>query len=184
MRAHTRFEEKRCGDGCSRRITSVGVFVRFFWVLLLLKYSKYTVEKSIASQPDVRFHGVIHLFHSRQRDTHTQTSKKGNLTFDLSSQLFQQWAVLAFVVSANLDRRAIIWLYITHSRQGRTQLQMFKHSFVHLLEAWKAGVITLSRRWLIEVNASPSYLASSREDYEMKFRLLEDTLNVVDMERR
>ncbi|CAF96334.1 unnamed protein product, partial [Tetraodon nigroviridis] len=38
--------------------------------------------------------------------------------------------------------------------------------------------------WLLEVNASPSYLASCRDDYEMKFRLLEDTLNVVDMERR
>ncbi|TNM87236.1 hypothetical protein fugu_007466 [Takifugu bimaculatus] len=38
--------------------------------------------------------------------------------------------------------------------------------------------------WLIEVNASPSYVASSREDYEMKFRLLEDTLNVIDVERR
>lgn len=39
-------------------------------------------------------------------------------------------------------------------------------------------------RWLIEVNASPSHTPSSREDYEMKFRLLEDTLNVVDMEGR
>ncbi|XP_027872829.1 putative tubulin polyglutamylase TTLL9 isoform X2 [Xiphophorus couchianus] len=38
--------------------------------------------------------------------------------------------------------------------------------------------------WLIEVNASPSHTPSSREDYEMKFRLLEDTLNVVDMEGR
>ncbi|XP_034454847.1 probable tubulin polyglutamylase TTLL9 [Hippoglossus hippoglossus] len=38
--------------------------------------------------------------------------------------------------------------------------------------------------WLIEVNASPSYAASSQEDYEMKCRLLEDTLNVVDMEGR
>uniref|UniRef100_M4AQX9 Tubulin--tyrosine ligase-like protein 9 n=2 Tax=Xiphophorus TaxID=8082 RepID=M4AQX9_XIPMA len=38
------------------------------------------------------------------------------------------------------------------------------------------------KRWLIEVNASPSHTPSSREDYEMKFRLLEDTLNVVDME--
>ncbi|XP_008411675.1 putative tubulin polyglutamylase TTLL9 [Poecilia reticulata] len=38
--------------------------------------------------------------------------------------------------------------------------------------------------WLIEVNASPSNSPSSREDYEMKFRLLEDTLNVVDMEGR
>ncbi|XP_060936208.1 probable tubulin polyglutamylase TTLL9 [Limanda limanda] len=38
--------------------------------------------------------------------------------------------------------------------------------------------------WLIEVNASPSYAASSQEDYDMKCRMLEDTLNVVDMEGR
>lgn len=37
-------------------------------------------------------------------------------------------------------------------------------------------------RWLIEVNASPSLTASSQEDYELKCRLLEDTLHVVDME--
>ncbi|KAG7513259.1 putative tubulin polyglutamylase TTLL9 isoform X1 [Solea senegalensis] len=36
--------------------------------------------------------------------------------------------------------------------------------------------------WLLEVNASPSYSASSREDFELKCRLLDDTLNVVDME--
>ncbi|XP_056279507.1 probable tubulin polyglutamylase TTLL9 [Pseudoliparis swirei] len=38
--------------------------------------------------------------------------------------------------------------------------------------------------WLIEVNASPSLTPSNQEDYEMKFRLMEDTLNVVDMEGR
>ncbi|XP_056455926.1 probable tubulin polyglutamylase TTLL9 isoform X2 [Gadus chalcogrammus] len=38
--------------------------------------------------------------------------------------------------------------------------------------------------WLIEVNASPSLTASSQEDYEMKCRVLEDTLHVVDMEAR
>ncbi|XP_029995217.1 putative tubulin polyglutamylase TTLL9 [Sphaeramia orbicularis] len=38
--------------------------------------------------------------------------------------------------------------------------------------------------WLIEVNASPSHTPSCQEDYEMKCRLLEDTLNVVDMEGR
>ncbi|MED6282690.1 putative tubulin polyglutamylase ttll9 [Characodon lateralis] len=38
--------------------------------------------------------------------------------------------------------------------------------------------------WLIEVNASPSHTPSSQEDYGMKYRLLEDTLNVVDMEGR
>ncbi|XP_036379658.1 probable tubulin polyglutamylase TTLL9 [Megalops cyprinoides] len=38
--------------------------------------------------------------------------------------------------------------------------------------------------WLIEVNASPSLTATSQEDYELKYRLLEDTLHVVDMEGR
>ncbi|XP_043081259.1 probable tubulin polyglutamylase TTLL9 isoform X1 [Puntigrus tetrazona] len=38
--------------------------------------------------------------------------------------------------------------------------------------------------WLIEVNASPSLTASSQEDYELKYRLLEDTLHIVDMEGR
>ncbi|KAM6929056.1 putative tubulin polyglutamylase TTLL9 [Lycodopsis pacificus] len=38
--------------------------------------------------------------------------------------------------------------------------------------------------WLIEVNASPSHTPSNQEDYEMKCRLLQDTLNVVDMEGR
>lgn len=32
------------------------------------------------------------------------------------------------------------------------------------------------------MNASPSLTASSQEDYELKYRLLEDTLHIVDME--
>ncbi|XP_070600452.1 probable tubulin polyglutamylase TTLL9 isoform X3 [Erythrolamprus reginae] len=38
--------------------------------------------------------------------------------------------------------------------------------------------------WLLEVNASPSLTASSQEDHELKTRILEDTLNIVDMEGR
>uniref|UniRef100_A0A8C2GZX1 Tubulin--tyrosine ligase-like protein 9 n=1 Tax=Cyprinus carpio TaxID=7962 RepID=A0A8C2GZX1_CYPCA len=38
--------------------------------------------------------------------------------------------------------------------------------------------------WLIEVNASPSLTASSQEDYDLKYRLLKDTLHIVDMEGR
>ncbi|XP_032304447.1 probable tubulin polyglutamylase TTLL9 isoform X2 [Coturnix japonica] len=38
--------------------------------------------------------------------------------------------------------------------------------------------------WLLEVNSSPSLIASSQEDYELKYNLLEDTLHVVDMEGR
>jgi len=39
-------------------------------------------------------------------------------------------------------------------------------------------------RWLIEINASPALTASSQDDYDLKFRLLDDTLTIVDMENR
>lgn len=36
--------------------------------------------------------------------------------------------------------------------------------------------------WLIEINSSPSLSASSLEDYELKFGLLWDTFDVIDLE--
>ncbi|KAL0209579.1 hypothetical protein RCL1_008417 [Eukaryota sp. TZLM3-RCL] len=36
--------------------------------------------------------------------------------------------------------------------------------------------------WLIEINASPSLSASDDDDYKLKYRLLEDMLNVLDLE--
>jgi len=38
--------------------------------------------------------------------------------------------------------------------------------------------------WLLEVNASPSLTASSPVDYELKYRLLDDMLHVIDMENK
>jgi hypothetical protein len=38
--------------------------------------------------------------------------------------------------------------------------------------------------WLLEVNASPSMTASTRDDYDLKYKLLNDTLDIVDMEGR
>lgn len=38
--------------------------------------------------------------------------------------------------------------------------------------------------WLIEINASPSLTASSNDDYNLKFGLLDDVLNIVDLEGR
>ncbi|CAG5121522.1 unnamed protein product, partial [Candidula unifasciata] len=40
------------------------------------------------------------------------------------------------------------------------------------------------RPWLIEINASPSLTASNKEDYDLKFGLLNDVLNVLDLENR
>ncbi|KAI3384361.1 hypothetical protein SNEBB_008234 [Seison nebaliae] len=38
------------------------------------------------------------------------------------------------------------------------------------------------KAWLVEVNASPSLVHSNQEDYELKYRLLSDVFDVVDME--
>ncbi|CAF0909007.1 unnamed protein product, partial [Didymodactylos carnosus] len=38
--------------------------------------------------------------------------------------------------------------------------------------------------WLIETNASPSLTASNQEDNDLKYRLLDDMANVIDMEGR
>ncbi|XP_064611159.1 probable tubulin polyglutamylase TTLL9 isoform X1 [Liolophura sinensis] len=38
--------------------------------------------------------------------------------------------------------------------------------------------------WLIEINSSPSLTASSKDDYDLKFGLLNDVLNVLDLDNR
>ncbi|XP_041377177.1 probable tubulin polyglutamylase TTLL9 [Gigantopelta aegis] len=38
--------------------------------------------------------------------------------------------------------------------------------------------------WLLEINASPSLTASSKEDYDLKFGLLNDVVNILDMDNR
>ena len=45
-------------------------------------------------------------------------------------------------------------------------------------------IVFFHNRWLIEINASPSLTASGKEDYDLKFGLLNDLLNVLDLENR
>jgi len=56
--------------------------------------------------------------------------------------------------------------------------------FLALWMRHSSACVVCLYRWLIEVNASPSLTASSKEDYDLKCRLLDDVLNVIDLENR
>lgn len=85
------------------------------------------------------------------------------------------------------DKTATVFNQI--SRTVIRSLQSVKKSIIsdkHCFELYGYDLMLddALKIWLIEVNASPSLTASSRDDYEMKFGLIWDTLDVIDMEKK
>lgn len=82
----------------------------------------------------------------------------------------------------NHQRQALfrtIWLWYS----SRCRIKTVKSSSLAKFDIIYSKFYSF-KRWLIEINASPSLTASSQDDFELKFRLLDDTLTIVDMENR
>ena len=76
-----------------------------------------------------------------------------------------------------------IQLIIIHSLLAVQPIMMNdKHCFE--LYGYDVMIDDQLKPWLIEVNASPSLTANTKDDYKMKFDLLNDMYDIIDMEKR
>ncbi|MFH4983491.1 hypothetical protein AB6A40_010200 [Gnathostoma spinigerum] len=74
------------------------------------------------------------------------------------------------------------WIIIMSLRCAQPQVVQDSHCFE--LYGYDILLDENLKPWLLEVNASPSLTASSQEDFEMKYRILSQMLDVLDLERR
>lgn len=85
-----------------------------------------------------------------------------------------------FVVSAIFDKMAR--QIMTSLASVQSSIMQSKHSF----ELYGYDIIFDEEltSWLLEVNASPTLVPTSLEDYQLKYNLLEDVLHILDYEHK
>ncbi|KAL0241523.1 hypothetical protein GEMRC1_006758 [Eukaryota sp. GEM-RC1] len=80
--------------------------------------------------------------------------------------------------------RAMENTQITVFKQYNKLLTIIQDAFCYELYGYDVLIDDTLTPWLIEVNASPSLSASDDDDYQLKKRLLDDVINVLDPENR
>ena len=108
------------------------------------------------------------------------TAKHGNELVCLSLSQFNRFLILFFKVDTMFKQMDDIFIKSLQS------VQKIMINDKHCFELYGYDILLDGnlKPWLIETNASPSLTASNQEDNELKVRLLDDMLNVIDMEGR
>ncbi len=74
------------------------------------------------------------------------------------------------------------WILVRSLRSVQGSIIQDRHCFE--LYGYDILLDEKLKPWLLEVNASPSLTASSKEDYDMKFQVLNHALDVVDPSKK
>ena len=75
----------------------------------------------------------------------------------------------------------MLYYYFTYTHIY-TCTHTYTHTYIHKYTNTLAYIDAQLKPWLLEVNASPSLTANTKEDYMMKTEMLHGMLDIIDMD--